>query len=33
MIYMEAGNAKGSKDAKDMDAQMRVQKCLVALNH
>lgn len=30
---MEAQNAKGGKGAKDMDAQIRVQKALAALNH
>lgn len=31
MIYMEAQNAKGSKGAKDMDVQIRVQKGLALI--
>lgn len=33
MIYMEAGNTRGGKGAKDLDAMIRVQKGSAALCH
>lgn len=33
MIYTEARNAEGGEGAKHMDAMIRVQKGLAALNH
>lgn len=33
MIYTKIRNAKGGKGAKYMDAKIRLEKCLAALNH